>query len=147
MTMFISGRCGHSVLKNSDLPLNPAGFVEIEDTCGVVGFDRVFAVGDIASIKGPDWRVKQGHLAEIMARNAAFNIFSMENGSDARRSYVEQINLIYMLDMGDSASLVYKDSKRDFLIPMPIIGHWIKKGWGRYYKLSRLNKIPRLPGA
>ena len=71
----------------------------------------------------------------------------MENGSDARRSYVEQINLIYMLDMGDSASLVYKDSKRDFLIPMPIIGHWIKKGWGRYYKLSRLNKIPRLPGA
>lgn len=147
MTMFISGRCGHSVLKNSDLPLNPAGFVEIEDTCGVVGFDRVFAVGDIASIKGPDWRVKQGHLAEIMARNAAFNIFSMENGSDARRSYVDQINLIYMLDMGDSASLVYKDSKRDFLIPMPIIGHWIKKGWGRYYKLSRLNKIPRLPGA
>ena len=71
----------------------------------------------------------------------------MENGSDARRSYVEQINLIYMLDMGDSASLVYRDSKRDFLIPMPIVGHWIKKGWGRYYRLSRLGKIPRLPGA
>ena len=147
MTMFISGRCGHSVLKNSDLPRNPAGFIEIDDTCKVVGFDRVFAVGDVASINGPDWRVKQGHLAEVMARNAAFNIFSMENGSDARRSYVEQINLIYMLDMGDSASLVYRDSKRDYLIPMPIVGHWIKKGWGRYYRLSRLGKIPRLPGA
>lgn len=146
-TMFIPGRCGPSFLKKSDLPLSDAGFIKINHYCQVDGFNNVFAIGDIASLDGPDWRVKQGHVAEVMARNAAFNIFSIENNSDARRSYVEQINLICMLDMGDSASLVYRDSQRELLVPMPVVGHWIKKGWGRYYKLSRLKKIPRIPGA
>lgn len=146
-TMFIPGRCGPSFLQKSDLPLSDAGFIKINHYCQVDGFVNVFAIGDIASLDGPDWRVKQGHVAEIMARNAAFNIFSIENNSDARRSYVEQINLIYMVDMGNSASLVYRDFQRELLVPMPVVGHWIKKGWGRYYKLSRLKKIPRFPGA
>ncbi len=147
MTMFISGRHGPSFLRESDLPLSDAGFIKINNYCQVSGFENIFAVGDVASLDGPDWRIKQGHLAEIMARNAAFNIFSIENGSDARRSYIEQMNLIFMLDMGDSASLVYKNTNFDLLLPMPVVGHWLKKGWGRYYRLSRLGKIPRLPGA
>lgn len=147
MIMFISGRRGPSFLKNSDLPLSEAGFIKINSYCQVDGFENIFAVGDVASIDGPDWRIKQGYLAEIMARNAAFNIFSMENGSDARRSYIEQMNLIFMLDMGDSASFVYRSQSVNLLLPMPIVGHWLKKGWGRYYRLSRLGKIPRLPGA
>jgi len=146
-TMFIPGRCGPSLLENSDLPLSESGFIKINSYCQVDGFENIFAVGDVTSLDGPDWRIKQGHVAEIMARNAAFNIFSIENGSDARRSYIEQMNLICMLDMGDSASLVYRDTKREFLVPMPFIGHWLKKGWGRYYRLSRLGKIPRIPGA
>ncbi len=146
-TMFIPGRCGPSMLRSSDLPLNEAGFIKINSYCQIEGYQNAFAAGDITSLDGPDWRIKQGHLAEVMARNAAFNIFSMENGSDARRSYIEQLNLIWMVDMGDSASLVYRDSKRDFLLPLPVVGHWLKKGWGRYYRLSRLCKIPRLPGA
>jgi len=146
-TMFIPGRCGPSFLKSSDLPLSESGFIKINPYCQVEGFENLFAIGDVASLDGPDWRIKQGHVAEIMARNAAFNIFSIENGSDARRSYIEQMNVICMLDMGDSASLVYRDSKRELLLPMPFIGHWLKKGWGRYYRLSRLGKIPRIPGA
>jgi sulfide:quinone oxidoreductase len=145
-TMFIPGRCGPSMLQNSDLPLSNSGFIKINSFCQIDGFENIFAIGDIASLDGPDWRIKQGHIAEVMARNAAFNIFSIENNSDARRSYLEQLSLIFMLDMGDSASLVYRDSKRDFLLPMPIVGHWLKKGWGRYYKLSRLGKIPRILG-
>ncbi|MGE4399342.1 MAG: NAD(P)/FAD-dependent oxidoreductase [Campylobacterales bacterium] len=147
MIMFISGRRGPAFLKDSDLPLSDSGFVKINNYCQVEGFENIFAVGDVASLEGPDWRIKQGHLAEIMARNAAFNIFSIENGSDARRSYIEQMNLIFMLDMGDSASLVYKNANVDLLLPMPVVGHWLKKGWGRYYRLSRLGKIPRIPGA
>ncbi|MDD3466677.1 MAG: FAD-dependent oxidoreductase [Campylobacterales bacterium] len=145
--MFVPGRLGHELMKTTDLPLSDAGFVKINPYCQVQGYDNVFAIGDVTSLEGPDWRVKQGHVAEVMARNAAFNIFSIENHSDARRSYIEQLNLIFMLDMGDSASLVYRDSKRDFLLPIPVVGHWLKKGWGRYYRLSRLCKIPRLPGA
>lgn len=145
--MFVPGRSGHTLMGSTDLPLNEAGFIKINSYCQVEGFENIFAVGDVTSLEGPDWRVKQGHVAEIMARNAAFNIFSMENHSDARRSYIEQLNLIFMLDMGDSASLIYKDSKREILLPIPVVGHWLKKGWGRYYRLSRLCKIPRLPGA
>jgi sulfide:quinone oxidoreductase len=146
-TMFIPGRCGPAMLKNSDLPLSESGFIKINSYCQADGFENVFAVGDITSLDGPDWRVQQGHMAEVMARNAAFNIFSIENGSDARRSYLEQMNMICMLDMGDSSSLIYRDSKREFSVPMPLIGHWLKKGWGRYYRLSRLGKMPRIPGA
>lgn len=146
-TMFIPGRCGPEILKKSDLPLSESGFIKINSFCQVEGYENIFAIGDIASLDGPDWRIKQGHIAEVMARNAAFNIFSIENNSDARRSYLEQLNLIFMVDMGDSASLVYRDSKRDFILPMPVVGHWLKKGWGRYYRLSRLGKIPRIPGA
>lgn len=128
MIMFISGRRGPAFLKDSDLPLSDSGFVKINNYCQVEGFENIFAVGDVASLKGPDWRIKQGRLAEIMARNAAFNIFSIENGSDARRSYIEQINLIFMLDMGDSGSLVYKNANVDLLLSMPVVGHWLKKG-------------------
>ena len=32
------------------------------------------------------------------------------------------------------------------MIPMPIIGHWMKKGWGIYSRLSKIGKFPRLPG-
>ncbi len=146
-TMFIPGRCGPAILKDSDLPLSDSGFIKINSYCQVEGFQNIFAVGDITSLDGPDWRVQQGHMAEVMARNAAFNIFSIENGSDARRSYIEQMNMICMLDMGNSSSLIYRDSKREFSVPIPLVGHWLKKGWGRYYRLSRLGKIPRIPGA
>ncbi|MFN3787849.1 MAG: sulfide:quinone reductase, partial [Sulfurihydrogenibium azorense] len=50
------------------------------------------------------------------------------------------------MDMGNGGGLAYRDNKRALLLPLPIIGHWMKKGWGLYYKLSKLGKIPRLPG-
>jgi len=27
-----------------------------------------------------------------------------------------------------------------------VVGHWLKKGWGAYYKLSKRKIVPRLPG-
>ncbi|MNN96571.1 hypothetical protein D3C81_2155890 [compost metagenome] len=50
------------------------------------------------------------------------------------------------MDSGDGAAFVYRSDKRGLMIPMPIVGHWMKKGWGWYYKNSKLNKIPRIPG-
>lgn len=146
-TMFIPGRCGPALLRDSNIPLSDAGFIKVNEYCQIEGYDNAFAIGDIVALDGPEWKIKEGHIAEVMARNAAFNIFSMENGSDARRSYIEQINLIFMVDMGNTASLFYRDLKRDLHFSVPIIGHWLKKGWGRYYRLSRLGKIPRIPGA
>ncbi|RLB76048.1 MAG: sulfide:quinone reductase, partial [Deltaproteobacteria bacterium] len=43
-------------------------------------------------------------------------------------------------------AFVYRDDKRAFMFPMPIIGHWLKKGWGLYCRHSKLGNIPRIPG-
>lgn len=41
------------------------------------------------------------------------------------------------MDTGNGAALVYRKGKQDIVIPMPIIGHWLKKAWGSYFKLSK----------
>ena len=156
-TMFIPAGNGHEVFKNSDLPLNEAGLVKVNDYCEVVhdfdessssesGVFKVFAIGDSAALEGPDWRAKQGHIAEVMARNVAYNIEQIEKGSESRKGYEEHLNILCVMDSGDGAAFVYRDQKAGKMIPLPIIGHWLKKGWGWYCKNSKLNKIPRIPG-
>ncbi|MCL4432282.1 MAG: sulfide:quinone reductase, partial [Epsilonproteobacteria bacterium] len=51
-----------------------------------------------------------------------------------------------VMDMGDGAGFVYRNDKKAMLIPMPVIGHWMKIAWGWYYKGSKLKLIPRIPG-
>jgi len=148
-TMFIPAGDGHQIVKDSDLPQNEAGFITIDDNCRVSldgELSNIFAVGDAAALEGADWRAKQGHIAEVMARNTAHNIAQLEKGSTNFEGYAHHINILCVMDTGNGASFVYRDSTKAFMLPMPIIGHWLKKGWGKYYKLSKLNKIPRIPG-
>ena len=145
-TMFIPAGNGHEVFKNSDLPLNEAGLVKINDYCEVEGFEGVYAVGDSVALEGPDWRAKQGHIAEVMARNVAYNIENIMKGNEHRKGYKDHLNILCVMDSGDGAAFVYRDNKGGKMIPMPIIGHWLKKGWGWYCRNSKLGKIPRIPG-
>jgi sulfide:quinone oxidoreductase len=152
-TMFIPAGNGHPVFQNSDLPLNEAGLVKINDYCEVMhNFDdtpeqyNIFAIGDSVAMDGPDWRAKQGHVAEVMARNVAHNISAMIEGKEDRKGYLEHINILCVMDSGDGAAFVYRNNKGGHMIPLPIIGHWMKKGWGWYCRNSKLGKIPRLPG-
>jgi sulfide:quinone oxidoreductase len=146
LTMFIAANAGHRQLAGSDLPLTEAGFIKIDDYCRVEGFERVYAVGDVANLEGPDWRAKQGHIAEVMARNTAFNIAAQEQGSDRRKGYIKHLNILCVMDSGDGAAFVYRDDTKAMMIPMPVVGHWLKKGWGWYYRNSKLGRIPRIPG-
>jgi len=145
-TMFIPAGNGHDVFKNSDLPLNEAGLVKINDYCEVEGFEGVYAVGDSVALEGPDWRAKQGHIAEVMARNTAHNIEQELKGGSDKKGYKDHLNILCVMDSGDGAAFVYRDNKGGKMIPMPIIGHWLKKGWGWYCRNSKLGKIPRIPG-
>jgi len=149
-TMFIPAGAGHEVIVNSDLPLNPAGFIKTDDFSNVLNEDgsmtNIYAIGDIASLEGYDWRAKQGHVAEVMAKNVAHNIGERDKNSSDFKGYDEHLNILCVMDTGDGAAFVYRDEKRAFMIPMPIIGHWLKKGWGSYCRYSKLGKIPRLPG-
>ncbi len=145
-TMFISAGTGPAVLQNSDLPLSEAGFVKIDDYGQVNGFPNAFAIGDIAALEGPDWIAKQGHIADLMGRNAAFNIIEIEKGSSKRKGYQEHLNIICVMDTGDGAAFVFRNDTKAFVIPMPVVGHWLKKGWGIYARLTKLGKFPELPG-
>ena len=144
--MFIPAGDGHEVVKASDLPLNEAGFIKINDYCEVDDMEGIYAIGDTAALEGPEWRAKQGHLAELMAKNTAFNIIAKDAGLNERKGYQEHINILCVMDTADGAGFVYRDDKKAFMIPMPIFGHWLKRGWGQYCRLSKLGKIPRIPG-
>jgi len=145
-TMFIPAGTGPALLQNSDLPLSDAGFVKIDNNGQVNGFPEVYAIGDIAALEGPEWIAKQGHIAELMGRNAAYNITETERGSGNRKGYQEHLNILCVMDTGDGAAFVFRDGTRAFMIPMPVIGHWLKKGWGVYARLTKIGKFPRLPG-
>ena len=149
-TMFIPAGAGHEVIVNSDLPLNAAGFIKTDDFSTVLDNDgmmtNVYAIGDVASLEGYDWRAKQGHVAEVMAKNVAHNIQERENNSSNFKGYNEHLNILCVMDTGNGAAFVYRDEKRAFMLPMPIIGHWLKKGWGSYCRHSKLGNIPRIPG-
>ncbi|SFV90329.1 FAD-dependent pyridine nucleotide-disulphide oxidoreductase [hydrothermal vent metagenome] len=146
LTMFIAAGTGHSILKASGLPLSDAGFVVTNEYNEVEGFEGIYAIGDSASLMGPEWRAKQGHVAEVMARNTAHNIWMDIQRIDAKESYMEHLNILCVMDIGNGAAFVYRDNKGGKMIPMPVVGHWMKKGWGWYCRNSKLGKIPRLPG-
>jgi sulfide:quinone oxidoreductase len=153
LIIFTAGIKGHSVIEASDLPLTDAGFVKINDYCEAL-YDpaakqekhNVFVIGDSASLDGPEWRAKQGHIAEAMAKVTAFNITEMEKKSTHREGYIHHLNILCVMDTGDGAAIVFRNDKKNFFLPLPWIGHLMKKGWGWYYKASKQNKFPRLPG-
>ncbi len=152
-TMFVPAGNGHPVFATSDLPLNEAGLIRINDYCEVVhDIDEtgevygLFAIGDSTALDGPDWRAKQGHIAEVMGRNVATNIDEMVKGSEHRESYIHHLNILCVMDGGNGASFVFRDDKGGKMIPLPVVGHWLKKGWGWYCRNSKLGKIPRIPG-
>jgi len=146
LTIFISAGTGHGITSNSGLPLSDAGFVVTNEYNEIEGFEGIYAIGDAASLMGPDWRAKQGHVAEVMAKNVAYNIFNHMQKIDSKKSYIEHLNILCVMDTGNGAAFVYRSNKSEKMIPMPIVGHWMKKGWGVYCKYSKLGKIPRIPG-
>ena len=150
LTIFTPAIDGHPVYKNSsDLPLNEAGFIKIDEYCSVPGTDyTVWAVGDAAAIEGPEWRAKQGHLAEVMGRIVARNIEKLIQGKPQEmESYLPHVHIVCLMDMDSWGGIFFmRTHKRALMIPLPKVGHWLKKLWAWYYKNSKLRKIPRIPG-
>lgn len=146
LIIFIPGGSGHPVLDNSDLPLSDAGFIRTNQECQVEGINNIFAVGDVATLIGPKWAAKQGHIAEVMGKVAAENIDNSIKGKKERKTYTKHLNIICVMDSGDGAAFVMRKEKSEMMIPLPIVGHWMKQFWGFYYRQSKLKNIPRIPG-
>ena len=146
LTMFISAGTGHSIIVDSGLPLSDARFVLTNEYNEIEGFEGIYAIGDTASLLGPEWRAKQGHVAEVMAKNVAYNIANKMQNIDSKKSYIEHLNILCVMDTGNGAAFVYRSNTSAKMIPMPVVGHWMKKGWGWYCRQSKLGRIPRIPG-
>lgn len=147
LTMFIAAGDGHPVVKASDLPVNDAGFIRVNDFLEVEGTPGWYAIGDAAALEGPDWKAKQGHVAEVMARNAARNAAITHLGrSGSPRGYGRHLSILCVMDMGNGAGFVHRDRRKARLWSLPIVGHWLKRLWGWYYRMSKLRRVPRLPG-
>ncbi|HEY5498885.1 MAG TPA: FAD-dependent oxidoreductase [Bacteroidales bacterium] len=146
LIMFIAGAKGSAILTDSDLPLSEAGFVKINNYNQVAEFPNVFAIGDAAAYEGPDWTARQGHIAELMGRNAAHNIVQTEKGTTHFKGYQDHLNILCIMDMGNGAAFVYRNDKKEIMIPMPIFGHCVKQAWGIYSKMTKVGKFPRIPG-
>jgi sulfide:quinone oxidoreductase len=137
LVVYVPGGAGHPQLANSGLPLNEAGFVRIDESCTVDGYDNVYAIGDVAALQGPEWRAKQGHLAEMMARVAASAIVLRARGELPHESYLEHMSIICLMDSGNGAAFVHRNARHARVVPLPIVGHWLKKAWGCYYRLTK----------
>ena len=137
LVVYVPAGAGHPVLATSGLPLNEAGFIRIDGSCSVDGYENVYAVGDVAALEGPEWRAKQGHLAEVMARVAASSVKDRMHGLTPRESYLDHMSIICLMDSGNGAAFVHRDARHARVVPLPIIGHWLKKAWGYYYRLTK----------
>lgn len=146
LIIYIPSGNGHPVIAKSELPVNDSGFIIIDNQCKVSNTQNIYAVGDISAIQGPSWAAKQGHVAEVMADIAAFNIHNSIINNNSRKGYQEHLNIVCVMDTGDGAAFVYRKGDFDIVIPLPIVGHWMKKAWGYYYKNSKIGSIPRIPG-
>ena len=79
----------------------------------------------------------------VISNNHALDNFEPEHGFSL---LVETDGITTLFDTGNGAAFVYRDNKGGKMIPMPIVGHWMKKAWGWYCRNSKLGKIPRIPG-
>lgn len=137
LIMYVPAGEGCALVRSSDLPLNEAGFIRINKHCQIEGSLHWYAIGDCAALQGPDWKAKQGHLAEIMADVAASNLEVSNKKSGTLKSYEEHIHILCIMDMGNGAGLVFRDQSRQLFLPLPIVGHWLKILWGVYYKMTK----------
>ena len=106
--------------KESELPVDHRGFIEITNQLQVVGFNNVFAVGDIAQqVHHP--RPKAGVFAVRQAPFLYRNITNTLEGKPLRK-YIPQSHFLSLLSTGDKYAI---GSKRQLILQ----GRW---AW--YYK-------------
>ncbi|MBW8302219.1 MAG: NAD(P)/FAD-dependent oxidoreductase [Hydrogenophaga sp.] len=131
LILFMPGLTGPAWLANADLPLSPGGMIAADEKCRVKDRPGVWVVGDSGSFKGPDWMPKQAHQADLQAKAAARNIAAVLKGRAPDTDF--KAELICIVDMLDTAMLVYRSETRSFLGPKMKIFHWLKRYFERHY--------------
>lgn len=131
LILFMPGMTGPAWIEGTALPASPGGFIRADAQCRVEGFERVYVAGDAGSFPGPDWLPKQAHLADLQAVTAADNIASELAAKTVTQRFRPE--LVCIVDTLDRGILVYRDSKRAWMLPPLRFMHWAKLLFERFY--------------
>ncbi|OIQ95223.1 NADH dehydrogenase-like protein YjlD [mine drainage metagenome] len=131
LILFMPGLTGPAWAESSGIALSDGGFFPANEFCEVKGMERVFVAGDAGSYPGPDWLPKQAHMADLQARAAAENLLlALAGKAPTARPRTE---LICVVDSVNAGILVYRDPKRNWVLPSSRLFHWAKRYFERRY--------------
>ncbi|MFO1300822.1 MAG: FAD-dependent oxidoreductase [Burkholderiaceae bacterium] len=127
LILFMPGMTGNAWFDATDLPRSAGGLVQADAHCRVPGRERVYVVGDSGSFPGPDWMPKQAHMADLQAAAAAANLLGDLNGRPDNETF--KVELVCIVDAIDRGTLVFRDVRRNVLLPSARVFHWAKRAF------------------
>jgi len=131
LILFMPGLTGPKWAENSGITLSEGGFFPADEFCAVKGVERVFVAGDAGSYPGPDWLPKQAHMADLQARAVAENLLLVLKGQTPTAR--PRTELICIVDSVNAGILVYRDPKRNWVLPSSRLFHWAKRYFEQHY--------------
>jgi sulfide:quinone oxidoreductase len=123
--VFMPGMTGNAWFEQTSLPRSPGGLVQADAHCRVPGFERVLVVGDSGSFPGPDWMPKQAHMADLQAHAAVINLLADLAGKPSSATF--KVELICIIDAIDHGTLVFRNERRNLILPPSRLFHWAKR--------------------
>jgi sulfide:quinone oxidoreductase len=82
-------------------------------------------VGDSGSFPGPEWMPKQAHMADLQAAAAAENLLAGLRGQTPSATF--KVELICIIDAIDRGTLVFRNPRRQIVLPSSRLFHWAKR--------------------
>ena len=131
LILFMPGLTGPAWLDQSTLPRSPGGLIAADAHCRVAGLERVYVVGDSGSFPGPDWMPKQAHMADLQAEAAAANLIADLAGRQGTQGF--KVELVCIIDAIDHGTLVFRNERRQLVLPPTRMMHWAKRAFERRY--------------
>ena len=133
LILFMPGMTGNAWFDTTGLPRSPGGLLQADAQCRIPGTERVYVVGDSGSFPGPDWMPKQAHMADLQAAAAAENLLMGLRGETPSATF--KVELICIIDAIDHGTLVFRNAKRQIILPSSRLFHWAKRIFeGQYLK-------------
>ncbi|MBK7326977.1 MAG: FAD-dependent oxidoreductase [Propionivibrio sp.] len=131
LILFMPGMTGNLWFDQTDLPRSPGGLLQADAQCRVVGMQNIYVVGDSGSFPGPEWMPKQAHMADLQAAAAAENVLAGLRGQTPTATF--KIELICIIDAIDHGTLVFRNLRRQIILPPSRLFHWAKRFFETMY--------------
>jgi sulfide:quinone oxidoreductase len=136
LILFMPGMTGNAWFDQTELARSPGGLLKADAQCRVEGTQHVYVVGDSGSFPGPDWMPKQAHMADLQAAAAADNLLKGLRGEAATATF--KVELLCIIDAIDHGTLVFRNARRQIILPSSRLFHWAKRFFeGAYLRKYR----------